>query len=245
MDHPVVAAVREFVDLEVCPVAAALEHADAYPHALVSRMRELGLFGALVPEAFGGLGLGVTAYARVASRELLGGVPGGGDVHEAAARSIARLGVAATALGLAQAAFEAALRYSQQRTTFGKPIAQHQAIQLTLADMATRITAARLLAYDAAGGDQIDDVCIAMAKVYASETAYAVTLDSMRVHGGYGYTSEFPVERYYRDAARLASSPMPNTVERRELARALTATSRAAGARETRGGWPSGARPNP
>src|SRR2546425_1531811 len=109
MDHPVVAAVREFVDLEVRPVAAALEHADAYPHALVSRMRELGLFGALVPEAFGGLGRGVTTYARVASRELLGGVPGGGDVHEAA-RSIARLGVAATALGLAQAAFEAALR---------------------------------------------------------------------------------------------------------------------------------------
>src|SRR5256884_3278754 len=65
MDHPVVAAVREFVDLEVRPVAAALEHADAYPHALVSRMRELGLFGALVPEAFGGLGLGVTTYARV------------------------------------------------------------------------------------------------------------------------------------------------------------------------------------
>src|SRR2546426_12018402 len=65
MDHPVVAAVREFVDLEVCPVAGALEHADAYPHTLVARMRELGLFGALVPEAFGGLGLGVTTYARV------------------------------------------------------------------------------------------------------------------------------------------------------------------------------------
>ena len=224
MDHPVVAAVREFVDLEVCPVAAALEHADAYPHAVVSRMRELGLFGALVPEAFGGLGLGVTTYARVASRELLGGVPGGGDVHEAA-RSIARLGVAATALGLAQAAFEAALRYSQQRTTFGKPIAQHQAIQLTLADMATRITAARLLAYDAAG-DQIDDVRMAMAKVYASETAYEVTLASMRVHGGYGYTSEFPVERYYRDAARLASYPTTNAAERRDLARRLVAAPR-------------------
>ena len=225
MDHSVVAAVREFVDTEVRPVAAALEHADAYPHALVSRMRELGLFGALVPEAFGGLGLGVTTYARVASRELLGGVPGRGDVHEAEARSIARLGVAATALGLAQAAFEAALRYSQQRTTFGKPIAQHQAIQLTLADMATRITAARLLAYDAAG-DQIDDVRMAMAKVYASETAYEVTLASMRVHGGYGYTSEFPVERYYRDAARLASYPTTNAAERRDLARRLVAAPR-------------------
>ena len=162
---------------------------------------------------------------RVPSRELLGGVPGRGDVHEAAGRSIARLGVAATALGLAQAAFEAALRYSQQRTTFGKPIAQHQAIQLTLADMATRITAARLLAYDAAG-DQIDDVRMAMAKVYASETAYEVTLASMRVHGGYGYTSEFPVERYYRDAARLASYPTTNAAERRDLACRLVAAPR-------------------
>jgi alkylation response protein AidB-like acyl-CoA dehydrogenase len=149
-------------------------------------------------------------------------VAGRGDDHVTTALSVARLGVVATALGLAQAAFEAALRYSQQRTTFGKPIAQHQAIQLILADMATRITAARLLAYDAAD-DQIDDVRIAMAKVYASEIAYEVTLDSMRVHGGYGYTSEFPVERYYRDAARLASFPTTNAADRRDLARRLAA----------------------
>jgi alkylation response protein AidB-like acyl-CoA dehydrogenase len=74
-----------------------------------------------------------------------------------------------------------------------------------------------------------------MAKVYASETAYSVTLASMRVHGGYGYTSEFPVERYYRDAARLASSPVPNTVERRQLARALATAPGAGGSRDTRG----------
>jgi len=171
---------------------------------------------------------------RVSARDLLGGVVGRGGVQRAGALAIARLGVAATAVGLAQAAFEAALRYAQQRTTFGKPIAQHQAIQLALADMATAVTAARLLTADAAG-EPLDAIRGAMAKVYASEAAYTVTLDSMRVHGGYGYTSEFPVERYYRDAARLASSPMPNTVERRELARALTATSRAAGSRETRG----------
>jgi len=171
---------------------------------------------------------------RVSARDLLGGGVGRGDVQRAGALAIARLGVAATAVGLAQAAFEAALRYAQQRTTFGKPIAQHQAIQLALADMATAVTAARLLTADAAG-EPLDAIRGAMAKVYASETAYTVTLDSMRVHGGYGYTSEFPVERYYRDAARLASSPTPNTVERRELARALTATSRAAGSRETRG----------
>ena len=135
-------------------------------------------------------------------------------------------------MGLAQAAFEAALRYSQQRTTFGKPIAQHQAIQLSLAAMATRITATRLLAYDAATG--ADDVGPAIAKLAAAETAYAVTLDSMRVHGGYGYTSEFPVERYYRDAARLASTPTTNDADRAELARRLTAPDT--------GGAPGGAR---
>src|SRR5207244_8741318 len=116
---------------------------------------------------------------RVASRDLLGGAPGHGGAQAALARVATRLGAAATGLGIAQAAFEAALRYSQQRTTFGKPIAQHQAVQLTLADMATRITAARLLAYDAAG-DQIDDVRIAMAKAYASETAYGRPPASMR-----------------------------------------------------------------
>jgi alkylation response protein AidB-like acyl-CoA dehydrogenase len=173
-------------------------------------------------------------HCRIAGRDLLGGSTGRGEAQRAAVLAMARLGIAATAVGLAQAAFEAALRYAQQRTTFGKPIAQHQAIQLTLADMATAVTAARLLTADAAAEPR-EAVRGAMAKVYASETAYAVTLASMRVHGGYGYTSEFPVERYYRDAARLASSPVPNTVERRELARALATASRVAESRGTRG----------
>jgi alkylation response protein AidB-like acyl-CoA dehydrogenase len=152
---------------------------------------------------------------RVPSRDLLGGAQ-----VSAGVLALSRLGVAAIGVGLAQAAFEAALRYSQQRTTFGKPIAQHQAIQLVLAGMATRITAARLLTYAAAAPDA-DDATRLIAKVYASEVAYEVTLDSMRVHGGYGYTSEFPVERYYRDAARLASTPTPNAADRAEIARYL------------------------
>jgi alkylation response protein AidB-like acyl-CoA dehydrogenase len=167
---------------------------------------------------------------RVSGRDLLGGIVGHGEMQRAATLAIARLGVAATAVGVAQAAFEAALRYAQQRTTFGKPIAQHQAVQLALADMATAVTAARLLTADATT-EPLDTTRGAMAKVYASETAYAVALASMRVHGGYGYTSEFPVERYYRDAARLASFPVPNTLERRELARALAMASRTAGSR--------------
>jgi alkylation response protein AidB-like acyl-CoA dehydrogenase len=157
---------------------------------------------------------------RVPSRNRLGAAAGRGDRPSAAVLALARLGVAAIGVGLAQAAFEAALRYSQQRTTFGKPIAQHQAIQLALAGMATRITAARLLTYAAAAPDA-DDTSRLIAKVYASEIAYEVTLDSMRVHGGYGYTSEFPVERYYRDAARLASTPTTNAADRAEIARLL------------------------
>ncbi|MGH7303331.1 MAG: acyl-CoA dehydrogenase family protein, partial [Candidatus Rokuibacteriota bacterium] len=142
---------------------------------------------------------------RVPARSLLGGPTGRDERPRTATLALARLGVAAAGVGLAQAAFEAALRYSQQRTTFGKPIAQHQAIQLALAGMATKITAARLLTYDAAVAGAADTRALA-AQAYASETAYEVTLDSMRVHGGYGYTSEFPVERYYRDAGQLLSS---------------------------------------
>jgi alkylation response protein AidB-like acyl-CoA dehydrogenase len=160
--------------------------------------------------------------ARITPDFMLGGVEGGGAEPLATARAVARLGAAATAVGLAQAAFEAALRYSQQRTTFGKPINQHQAIQLKLADMATKVAAARLLTYDAADRDPADER-LAMAKVFASETAYEVALESMRTHGGYGYTTEFPVERYYRDAAQLLSTPLDNELERRGVADALVA----------------------
>jgi alkylation response protein AidB-like acyl-CoA dehydrogenase len=117
------------------------------------------------------------------------------------------VGLAAVAVGLGQAAFEAALRYSQQRTTFGKPICQHQAVQLKLADMATRVAAARLLVADAAARLGRGDVTAARrTRAFAVDGAVAVTLESMRVHGGYGYTTEFPVERYYRDAAALLAA---------------------------------------
>ena len=155
------------------------------------------------------------------------GAPGRGDESITAALALARLGAAATAVGVAQAAFEAALRYAQQRTAFGKPIAQHQAIQLKLADMATRITAARLLTYEAADRG-LDPDRLAMAKTYASETAYDVTLESMRTHGGYGYTAEFPIERYYRDAAHLLVAPTGNDAERRALAARLARAPRPA-----------------
>src|SRR5438094_5831685 len=118
------------------------------------------------------------------------------------------LGVGAVAVGLGQAAFEAALRYSQQRSTFGKAICQHQAVQLKLADMATRLTAARLLVGDAAArvAAADDGGAARRARRFAVDAAVAVTLESMRIHGGYGYTTEFPVERYYRDAAALLAA---------------------------------------
>jgi alkylation response protein AidB-like acyl-CoA dehydrogenase len=136
--------------------------------------------------------------------------------------AFAHLATGAVAVGLAQAAFEAALRYAQQRVTFGRPIAQHQAIQLKLADMATALTAARLLTARA-GRDGAPRTAAIMAKVQATEAAWSVGLEAMRVHGGYGYTTEFPVERYYRDAARLLLIPDSNDGDRAELARALVA----------------------
>src|SRR5437660_1044818 len=117
--------------------------------------------------------------------------------------AVVDLGLGAVAVGVGQAAFEAALRYAQQRTTFGKAICQHQAVQLKLADMATRLTAARLLVGDAAA---TRDDAARRARRFAVDAAVDVTLESMRIHGGYGYTTEFPVERYYRDAAALLAA---------------------------------------
>ncbi len=139
-----------------------------------------------------------------------------------ATAAFASIATAAVAVGLAQAAFEAALRYSQQRSTFGKPLCQHQAVQLKLADMATAITAARLLTEHAAGRARPDPAEAAMARLQAGATAMRATLESMRIHGGYGYVSEFPVERYYRDAARLSFVPADDDTLRAELAARLT-----------------------
>jgi alkylation response protein AidB-like acyl-CoA dehydrogenase len=149
-----------------------------------------------------------------------GAASGAQEASGRAALALARLGLAATAVGLAQAALESAIRYSQQRVAFGKPICQHQAIQLKLADMATGITAARLLVGHAATALErdADDPAALMARLHAARVAADVTLEAMRVHGGYGYTVEFPVERLYRDAPRLALALGGEEAERAELA---------------------------
>ena len=112
----------------------------------------------------------------------------------------------------------------QQRETFGVPISQHQAIQLKLAEMATKVQAARLLTYDAAAkkdaGERVD-LEAGMAKLYASEICGEVTLDAMRVHGGYGYLKDFPVERYYRDAPLMIIGEGTNEIQKLVIARRL------------------------
>jgi alkylation response protein AidB-like acyl-CoA dehydrogenase len=137
-----------------------------------------------------------------------------------------RINIAARAVGVARAAFDAALAYAQQRSTFGKPIAEHQAIQLKLADMATRLEAARLLTRNAAERKAAGlrcDVEAGMAKLFASETALELSMEAMRIHGGVGYTNEFPVERYYRDAPLMVIGEGTNEIQRLVIARGLLA----------------------
>ncbi|MFQ5520414.1 MAG: acyl-CoA dehydrogenase family protein [Candidatus Methylomirabilia bacterium] len=161
---------------------------------------------------------------RLPATGLLGGREGQGFTEVKAGAETDAIAIAARGVGIAQAAFEAALRYSQQRSAFGKPICQHQAIQLKLADMGTRLTAGRLLTLRAAekqdaGEDASLQACIA--RLFASEMAYEVTLDAMRIHGGYGYISDFPVERYYRDAPLLIVGEGGNELQRLEIAHQL------------------------
>ena len=162
--------------------------------------------------------------ARVPAANLLGGEEGRGFQQMISGLEIGRINVAARATGVAQAAFDHAIIYAQQRETMGKPIAQHQAVQLKLAEMATKIRAARLLTRDAArkkDSGQRSDLDVGMAKLFATEAALECTLESMRVHGGIGYTKELPVERFYRDAPLMAVAEGTNEIQRIVIARRL------------------------
>lgn len=133
-----------------------------------------------------------------------------------------RIGIGAMAVGLAQAALDEAVRYAQDRHSFGQPISQHQAIQLMIADMSTEIEAARLLVYRAAwlkerGQDFAKEA--AMAKLFASETAERVAYKAIQIHGGYGYSAEFPVERIYRDQRLLTIGEGTSEILRMVIAR--------------------------
>jgi alkylation response protein AidB-like acyl-CoA dehydrogenase len=368
----ILATIRRFVEREVMPAAMELEQSDTYPHALVERMRELGLFGVFVPEAYGGAGLDFQTYAgiveelargwmsltgvinshlmlcyhlmtfgteeqrhsllpplargerrgglaltepnagsdvqaiqmtarrdgddyllngqkqfitngrygvsfavlaktdpeaeprhrgmslfvaekemdgfsvgrdikklgyrgvetaelffddvRVPRSHLIGAEEGKGFKQVMSGLEVGRINVAARGVGLARAAFEAAIRYSQQREAFGVPIARHQAIQLKLADMGTKIEAARLLTRQAAAKKDAGERCdleAGMAKLFATETAQECALESLRIHGGAGYTQDLPVERFYRDAPLLIVGEGTNEIQRTVIARQL------------------------
>jgi butyryl-CoA dehydrogenase len=139
---------------------------------------------------------------------------------------VGRINIASRAVGVARAAFDASLAYAQERVTMGRPIAQHQAIQLKLADMATKLEAARLLTRNAAERRAAGlrcDVEAGMAKLFASETALELATEAMRIHGGMGYTTDLPVERYYRDAPLMVIGEGTNEIQRLVIARGLLA----------------------
>ena len=137
---------------------------------------------------------------------------------------LGRINVAARGVGVAKASLDASVAYSQLRKTFGKPICQHQAIQIHLANMATRVEAARLLTENAARSYDRGERCdleAGMAKLFSTEAAISNSMDAMRVHGGYGYSKEFDIERFYRDAPLLAIGEGTNEIQRMVIARQL------------------------
>ena len=364
--------IERFLDRDVRPHVAALEHDDIYPEDIVEKMKEMGLFGATISEAYGGLGLPVTTYAKVVERlshawmsvsglinshlimaaaverfgtdaqrqdylprfasgelrgglaltepdcgtdlqairttarregndayvingaktwitnsihgsclallvktdpgaeprhkgmslflaekgegfrvgrkleklgyrgidtaelafedyridadKLIGGVEGKGLQHALSGLELGRINVAARGVGVAQSCLDESVRYSQQRKTFGKAICQHQAIQIKLADMVTRTEAARLLTERAALAYETGQRCdmeAGIAKLFATEAALENSIEAMRIHGGYGYSKEFPIERMYRDAPLLCIGEGTNEIQRLIIARQL------------------------
>jgi alkylation response protein AidB-like acyl-CoA dehydrogenase len=162
--------------------------------------------------------------ARVPAANLLGDREGSGLQQALSVLEMGRLNIAGRSVGVAQAAFEKALAYSRERHAFGKPIAEHQAIQLKLADLATEVQAARLMTWWAAAAkdrNERADLETAMAKYFASEVAIRAAMMAMRIFGGYGYSTDFEIERLYRDAPLMAIGEGTNDILRLLIARRL------------------------
>jgi alkylation response protein AidB-like acyl-CoA dehydrogenase len=186
-----------------------------------------------VPRQLGKLGYkGVDTVELVFDRvsvpkdRLIGGVPGEGFQQTVGALELGRINVASRGVGVAAAALKDSIEYSRQRQTMGKPIGQHQAIQLKLADMACRVASARLLTAEAAEAFDAGRRCdleAGMAKLVATEAALENATDAMRIHGAYGYSTEGHIERYYRDAPLLCIGEGTNEIQRIVIARSLLA----------------------
>ena len=161
---------------------------------------------------------------RISADKLIGGEEGRGFHHAIGGLELGRINVAARGVGIANAALAEATKYSQIRETMGKPICEHQAIQMKLGDMATRCHAARLLVEDAARAYDRGERCdmeAGMAKLFASEAALENATECMRIHGGYGYSVELPVERFYRDAPLMCIGEGTNEMQRIIIAKQL------------------------
>ncbi|UNB52200.1 acyl-CoA dehydrogenase family protein [Mycolicibacterium sp. YH-1] len=161
---------------------------------------------------------------RVPSGALLGASEGHGFAQMMKGLEVGRLQVAARATGVARAAFEDALAYAQDRESFGKPIWQHQSVGNLLADMGTKLYAARALLLSAAARFDSGERCdmeAGMAKLFASEAAMQIALDAVRVHGGYGYSTEYDVERYFRDAPLMIVGEGTNEIQKNVIAKQL------------------------
>jgi alkylation response protein AidB-like acyl-CoA dehydrogenase len=184
--------------------------------------RDLGKLGYKGPESCEV----VLDDAVVPAANLVGGVEGQGLQQVLSGLEVGRINIAARSVGIAQAALDAAAAYALERHAFGQPIAGFQAIQLKLADMATEVEAARLLTWWAASrvdAGERADMEAGMAKLFSSEVAIRSSLEAMRIHGGYGYSTEFDIERLYRDAPLMAIGEGTNDIQRMVIARAVLA----------------------
>jgi alkylation response protein AidB-like acyl-CoA dehydrogenase len=187
--------------------------------AVSKKMQKLGYKGIDSAE------LSFTDY-RVPAANLIGGIEGKGMRTALSGLELGRINIAARSCGLAGAALKDSVAYAQIRRTFGKPIAEHQAIQLKLGEMATKLEAARLLTYNAAATYDRGERCdmeAGMAKYFASETAVENTLEAMRIHGGYGYSKEYHVERYFRDAPLMCIGEGTNEIQLMIIAKQVIA----------------------
>jgi alkylation response protein AidB-like acyl-CoA dehydrogenase len=154
---------------------------------------------------------------RVPADHLIGGVEGQGFYQATGGLELGRINVAARGVGIAEGALRLAADYAQMRKTFGKPISEHQAIQLKIGEMATRARAARLLTLDAAAAFDRGERCdmeAGMAKFFSSEAALENSIEGMRIHGAYGYSKEFDIERLYRDAPLTCIGEGTNEMQR-------------------------------
>ncbi len=216
------------------PVLCKTDPTTTPPHKGMSvLMVEQGSAGMTVTKDIGKLGYKGTESCEVVFEDcfvpedcLLGGYEGRGMQMALGALEVGRVNIAARSVGIAQAALDQALRYTKDREAFGQSINNFQAVQMKLGDMATQVQAARLLTWWAAWRSDKGmraDMESGMAKLFASEVAITCSLDSMRLHGGYGYSTEFEVERLYRDAPLMAIGEGMNDILKTVIAKALIA----------------------